>query len=264
MSIQIMPEPGDVIEFIEHNRVFCAVCSGIRKSRIQLLTETGRTIHLNPERVLHISPGAIDITASRAVIIELLQAISPRRGDIASRLDLAAAWAATSTRGTHISLRDAVALFSHAQPDSPGNAAPDPADTGAAFIRAVFRTRSYFKIAGRGIYVLTEAEVEDARLKTEEKAREKALIETLSQWLGSTFQTGNAPELPPGYDRLITALEADAAGLPDQPDTKWLQRILSQVSLPSKMNSFQILVHLGIFSPDENLHLIRSGYPRSF
>lgn len=257
MSLQYLPEPGDVIEFIEHGRMYAAVCLGSRKSRTHLLTETGRSIHLAAQRILHVSVQRLDVTISRREMIQTLRNISDQRRKRAEVLDPGTAWQASGDKGVTISVREAVSRI----PDA--DATSD--DWCAAFIRAVFRGRSYFKLAGRQLYVFTEAEVAAARAKQEEATREKTIIENLSQWLDRRLAKGETAEPPPDdYERLIAALEADAAGAGEQPDKKWLSRILSHRPHPSGMSSFQILVHLGIFSSDENLHLIRSGYPRKF
>jgi len=248
---------SDVIEFIEQKVLISSVCLKIRKGRAQILTENSRLMTLAPNRFLHVSKGKLDNSLSRKKMIEKLREISRERNAIAEQINLEHLWNNSNAHGQSVSLSD---LAKHiVLPDQ--NIADD--DIEAAIIRRIFRTRCFFKISEKSVYVFTQEEITEAELLKEKQNKEKRLITDMADWLDRCCKNNNVDQ-PDNADRLINALIADAASLKEQPDKTLLKKVFGQMKTIPKQSSFQILVKAGYFSPDENLHIIRFNYPKSF
>ena len=84
-------EPGHVVEYIDSQKIFCAVVTDIKKLRLRLLTENNREVKLAVSRLTHRSDLILDTTATRLKLIGELKEIAARvtravaRGDTGIR-----------------------------------------------------------------------------------------------------------------------------------------------------------------------------------
>lgn len=264
MNEEIIVQPGDLVEFIEQKRVLTALCLSTRNHRSKLLTETSRLMTLSSPRFIHVTPRAIDISVDRKQQIEGLRSIASVRRSLENNVDLQDVWNKIPSRGT---VESPGTLLEHAGIPFPESS---QSDRESAFLRKVISTRCYFKLVQQRVYVFTEDEVLQALQKQKERDQEKLAVKQLAEWIRLTVSKAMQSETqcksvdPNLKSRLIDALIADAAGLTDQPDKQWLKKIIKQTSLIPQKTSFQLLVELKHFSPDENLNLYKYGFPTHF
>ncbi|MCD4652864.1 RNB domain-containing ribonuclease [bacterium] len=250
-------QAGDVIEFIEQKKMLSSVCLSTRKSRAQILTENSRAMTLAPSRFIHITSGKLDSTISRKSLIEKLRIISANRHKISLEINLSDLWKIIDIKGQQIAISDLASQINNENPET------SPDDLEAALIRTIFRTKCFFKINESSVYIFSEKEVAETEKLLQKQEQENQIIYDLAHWLDQHVNSRMISP-PKHYQRLITALEAETVSLKEQPDKVWLKKVLGKMQSTPKQSSFQLLVKIGHFSPDENLHIIRSKYPRYF
>ena len=66
-------EPGDIVEFFEEKRIFCAVVLELKGERLQVLSQSSREMTLTPKRLLHAGPRLPIATLSRQELLKRLE-----------------------------------------------------------------------------------------------------------------------------------------------------------------------------------------------
>lgn len=245
-------DTGNIAEYIDQQRVICAVVTQLKNLRLKLLTENNREVNLSAGRVAHVSREGLDVSASRESLVRELKRISQRRRELSQTLDIEELWELLHEDGDPIDIPTMTALCFDP---------PVTPDHESAVIRAFFNDKLYFKF---GKDVLTPNAPEQIQLKLkqiqEAEARER-LIDRAGAWIKAMDQGTHADPLEPEILDILTDYYIHERESSTAADAK---AILSRAGTDSPQQIFSIMVKAGIWQQDENLDLIRLDIPTCF
>ena len=81
-------ESGNVVEYIENQKIMCAVILEIKKLRLKLLTEANREIKMPANRLSHKCDSFLDLSVGRETLVASLKKIASRRTALISGIDV--------------------------------------------------------------------------------------------------------------------------------------------------------------------------------
>jgi exoribonuclease-2 len=244
---------GSIIEYIDRQRIVCAVVLEIKDQRLRLLTERNREVKLSAARVLHGGNNGIDLTLGRDRIVEALQQKAKQRDRLKEDVKVRQLWEVLNTEQQWIDL-ETMAAFCF--PDGPTE------DHASAVLRAFFADRRYFKFHQDGFFPFSPEQVERMRIQQQEADHRNRLIEVGGAWLRNAMESRGAPSAP--SDDLLEVLKSIFLHGKDYPDYALGRSILAKGQVRDPADLFPLLVRLGIFQEDENVELIRLDVPVTF
>ncbi len=251
-------ELGSVIEYIDKQRILCAVVLEVKKQKLCLLTENNREVSLSPGRIAHLSNTSLDVTQGRDRMVGMLKTLAMRRNDLRRQIDLRELWEVLNSEQEWIDLPTMTAFCF---PEDPGS------DQESAVVRAFFENRRYFKFNHEGFFPHSEAEVERLIAREREEARRRHLIETGAAWLNQAMQ-GRVAEVDTAgaQDRVAVAgvLSDYFIFGKDSREAALGKAICARAAVGSPDKLFQALVQAGVMTADENTDLIREAIPVNF
>ena len=161
-------ESGFVVEYIDKQRILCAVVLEVKNQRLRLLTENAREVSLAPNRLSHQSAARLDLSMGRDRIIDMLKRLATRRHELMQEIDVRELWQVLNTELEWIDL-DTMTAFCFSENIT--------SDHESAVIRAFFSNRRYFKFESDGFFPHTETHVEHLIAREQEDARRRQLIQ---------------------------------------------------------------------------------------
>ena len=238
---------GNIVEYIDRQKIICAVVTDIKKLRLRVLTETNREVNLSPGRLLHHCITPCDLSVGRDKTVEELKRLAQRRQALIGRIDVRELWEVLNTEQEWIDLETMTAFCF---PDDIG------CDHQSAVIRAFFNNRLYFKFNQDGFFPNTEAQVDRQAAQQREADQRKRIIETGADWLKTALSAPEACSQPPA-DEYVDILKTYYLFGKESSRYLLAKEMLSKAGVHSEDSIFQLLVNLGVFEPDENLDLER-------
>ena len=73
-------ELGNIVEYIDRQRILCAVVLEIKNQQLRLLTENNKEVNLSAGRLLHRDNARIDPAIGRTRMVDTLKAVALRLG----------------------------------------------------------------------------------------------------------------------------------------------------------------------------------------
>lgn len=250
-------EPGRVVEYVDRQKILCAVVLEVKKQRLRLLSENNREVKLSAGRLLHRYTTCLDPSLGRQKMVEALKKIANRRRDLMSQADVKELWDILNTEQEWIDI-DTMTEFCF-----PNNRTDDHV---SAVIRAFFQDRFYFKFNPDGFFPNSVEQVDRFIARAEEKARRDKIIQEGADWL-KLILTNNF--------RLTEPLSAEKIEIADILKSLYLfenesrhfalgKDILAKAGIKEIGRIFQILVKLGVWDQNENIDLFRFEIPVTF
>lgn len=250
-------EPGRVVEYIDRQKILCAVVVEVKKQRLRLLSENNREVKLSAGRLLHRYTTCLDPSLGRQKIVEALKEIANRRRGLISQVDIKELWDILNTEQEWIDI-DTMTEFCF-----PNNRTDDHV---SAVIRAFFQDLFYFKFNPDGLFPNSVEQVDRLIAQAEEKARRDKIIQEGADWL-KLILTNNF--------RLTEPLSAEKIEIVDILKSIYLfenesrhfalgKDMLAKAGIKEIGRIFQILVKLGIWDQNENIDLFRFEIPVTF
>ncbi|MFP4226742.1 MAG: ribonuclease catalytic domain-containing protein [Desulfobacterales bacterium] len=240
-------EPGIIVEYIEQQRILCAVVLNGQSERVRLLNENGGEVNQKVSRLSHASETRINVNRGRDRIIEFLKETSARREAIRSHIDVRELWEVLSPMGEWVDLKTMTGLC------FPENS---NGDHEAALIRACFNNRIYFKFNYQWFFPHAAEEVERNMAREQEKARREQLIEDGGEWL-KQLVAGQAPHPPAAFQQIVGALKSYYLFGKESNSYSLAKAILNRAGVESSDKIFDALVRLGVWTLNQNLELDR-------
>ena len=251
-------ESGSVIEYIDKQRILCAVVLEVKNQKLQLLTENNREVSLSPGRIAHRSRTSLDMTQGRDRMVDTLKSLALRRNDMRREIDLRELWEVLNSEREWIDVPTMTAFCFPGDPTS---------DHESAVVRAFFENRRYFKFNHDGFFPHSEAEVERLIAREREEARRKHLVETGGAWLQQIL-AGGSPAAdairPADRETLGRILRNYHIFGKESPDHALGKAICARAGADTPDKRFDGLVRAGIIAKDENTELIREGIAVTF
>ena len=180
-------EPGRIVEYIDRQKILCAVVLEVKKQRLRLLSENNREVKLSAGRLLHRYTTCLDSSLSRQKMVEALKEIANRRRDLTSQIDIKELWDVLNTEQEWIDI-DTMTEFCF-----PNNRTDDHV---SAVIRAFFQDWFYFKFSPDRFFPNSVEQVDRLIARAEEKARRDKIIQEGADWL-KLILTNNYPLAEP-------------------------------------------------------------------
>jgi len=245
-------DTGNIAEYIDQQRVVCAVVTQLKNLRLKLLTENNREVNLATGRLAHISREGLNPSASRESLVRELKLISQKRRNLAQTLDVEELWELLHEDGDPIDIPTMTALCFDP---------PVTPDHESAVIRAFFNDKLYFKFGKDVVTPNTPEHIELKLKQIQEAEARKRLMEKGGAWVKGMDQ-GTTTEAPdPEIIKILTDYYIHEGESKTATDAK---AILSRAGTESPQKIFNIMVKAGIWRKNENLDLIRLDIPTCF
>jgi exoribonuclease-2 len=246
-------EPGDIVEFFEEKRIFCAVVLDLKGERLQVLSQTSREMTLAPKRILHAGPRLPVATLSRQDLLRSLEDTARTREALKADINLEDLWELLASEGQAVSEVEMADLW-FGRTD---------ADHVAAMGRSLRDDRFLFKLKDDLVIPNAPEVVEllkEQHFRELERSREQ---EEIGAWLKALAE-GQAASAGLWKDRVVELLRQMAVWGPEAPDYAEGKAVLDKAKLNPADAPFRLLVRLGVFQEDEDLDLHRLEVPLEF
>ncbi|MDA3896966.1 MAG: RNB domain-containing ribonuclease [Desulfobacteraceae bacterium] len=247
-------EHGIIVEYIDQQRIFCAVVVEYKDPRVRLLNENNGEVNQKASRLSHISRMRLKLNGGRDKLIATIKETAVRRKSLSEMIDIRELWEVLSPMGEWVDLATMTALC------FPNNA---NGDHEAAVIRACFENRIYFKFNQDSFFPHSEQEVEKNINREKEKERRNQLIEKGGDWLKNVLQ-GIETDLAEDKASLIEILKSYYLLGKESPHSAEGRAIISKAGVDSAEKIFDAMVKIGAWDPNHNIDLRRYEIPTTF
>ena len=251
-------EIGRIVEYIDHQKITCAVVLEVKNQRLRLLTENNREVNLSTSRLSHRSDLLIDLSVGRERTVSRLKEVARRREALIENIDIEELWEILNTEQEWIDL-DTMTAFCF--PDSPTT------DHESAVVRAFFKDRLYFKFNPDRFHPYSGEQVLQIAAKLEEDKRRNRITERGGAWLRRVF-AGSEPPPSGGFDpetaEYVDIIRSAFLFEKESPDYLYARAMMTRAGVEDTDGLFPALVRLGVFEPDENVDLLRLGVRTEF
>ena len=246
---------GKIIEYVEQGRFFCALVLQEQNKRLRIMNQNGREMNMPMARVLHESRDRHPLTLTREETMRLLQETADRRSALSRNIGLEEIWqlAVEEENSAFNPLFLTELCF--------GGEAGD--DQTAAFLRAVFADRFFFKFRDNAIQVHSAEVVEQLR----ERAEKERIHEEMMEIGGRVIQAIMAGERPPEWqerDRCLEIIKEFYLYGSEAREADLARDLLKKGGLSRPHDPYFLLVKAGVWQPDENIPLLRQEVPVVF
>jgi exoribonuclease-2 len=251
-------ESGSIVEYIDRQKIICAVVLEVKNQRLRLLTENNREVNLSHRRLLHKDKSGLDPALNRDQMVDALKQVVQKRQDLINNIDIKELWEVLNSEQNWI---DLATMTEFCFPDSRSG------DHESAVIRALFNDRLYFKFNPDGFFPNSEKRVEQIAAQREAEKRKNTLIEAGSAWLKSTLNSAESVDLqklPDEIHQAIDILKSYYLFQKDSNDEEIARAMIARAGIESVHDIFRILAKLGKFDEDENIELLRYGVTPDF
>ncbi|CAK8715257.1 Ribonuclease II/R domain-containing protein [Candidatus Electronema halotolerans] len=254
-----MTAPGSIIEYIDGGRFVCGLVLQNSGNRLRLFNQNGREMLLPASRVLTVSKQRHLTDGSREDRMALLREAADRRAALTDSIPLEEIWELASAEKQPAFPADFLAELSF------GGSLSD--DHSAAFLRAVFEDRLFFKYKNEMVSVHSPEQVEQLRLQRQKEQEREELLKTGAANLQAIMQGQPvSAEEWPERDRIFAwiadfALFGSEAAACDQ---ELVRLLLKNAGLTRPSDPYRLLVQAGVWQPDENIALLQAEQPVEF
>ncbi len=248
-------EPGNIVEYIESQKIVCAVVMEIKKQRVRLLSENNREVNLSTNRLTYKCHDRLKLTSGRNKLVESLKETACRRNNLIQKINIKDLWEVLNAEEEWIDL-ETMTSFCFQEPLT--------SDHGSAVIRAFFKDRTYFKFNHEKFLPLSEKQVEEMMKQERETERQNKIIREGSEWLKNVQQNQAPPVLTAETEKYAEILKSCFVFGKASPDFTLGKAMLARADLDIGTKLFKILVKSGAWSPDENIELLRCEIPIDF
>lgn len=252
-------QPGNIIEYIDRQKILCAAVLEIKNQRLRLLSENAREVTLSPQRLSHSSDAFIDPAMGREAMIQHLKETAGRRNKLVDSVDIPSLWEVLNSEQEWI---DLATMTGFVFPDA------QDADHEAAVVRAFFKNRLYFKFKSDAFFPYTEEQVRQARFRAEKEEKRKRLILAGAAWLetvlANTGKSAPPTDMSDDFREVANILKSHYLFGKNSEAHAVAKTILSDAGIKNPEDIFRFLVKVGIWEPDENLDLYFFKVPIEF
>ena len=238
------------MEYIDRQKILCAVVLEVKNQRLRLLTENNREIKLSAGRLLHKDNARLNLSMGRDRMVDALREVASKRKALLTQVDIKDLWEVLNTEQVWI---DLATMTEFCFPDSPGG------DQESAVIRAFFDDRLYFKFNLDQFFPNSARQVERLTAQRDEETRKNRIVELGGDWLKSLVN-GSSPPVDVNEDdtrEFINILKSYYLFEKESKDHALARAMISKSGLEWTTGLFPILVKLSVFDENENIDLLR-------
>ena len=230
----IQMELGNIVEYIDRERILCAVVLEVKNQRLRLLTENNREVNLSASRLLHRDKSRLDISMGRSRMVDALKEMANKRKALIDKVLIREVWEVLTAEQQWVDLETMTAFCF---PDGPNG------DHQSAVVRALFEDRLYFKFNPERFFPNSEEQVERLSAQRNEEVRRQRIIENGGDWLRrfiSLAVPAAVDDAPP--PEVLDVLKTYYLFEKESPDQSLARGILDRAGLGGAEALFPILV----------------------
>lgn len=247
-------EPGIIVEFIDQQRICCAVVLEDADQRLRLLTEENLEVHQRATRLSHVSNVRLDVGRDRGGLAADLKKTAARRRLLSQGIDIRELWEVLWPMGEWVDLPTMTGLCF---PENPNG------DHESAVIRACFENRIYFKFNNDAFFPHSEDQVRKNIENEREKERRRLLLEKGVRWLKDVM-AGQVRDAPEDMRPVVDILKSFYLFGKESPQAAEGRALLAGAGLDSQEKIFDLLTRVGVWGPHEPVDLLRYDIPVTF
>jgi exoribonuclease-2 len=247
-------ESGSIVEYIDRQKIMCAVVLEVKNQRLRLLTESNREVNLSANRLSHTCKTRLDLSMGRTKIVHTLKEIVGQRNALVNRIDIKELWEVLNTEQEWIDLNT---MTEFCFPDNPND------DHESAVIRAFFLNRLYFKFHHERFFPNTQEQVERKIAREKEVARKNRIIQEGGDWLVNVL-IHEDPRIPENKIEIVNLIKSFFLFGKECKNFDLATAILSRAGIDPDEEVFNALVKLKVFEKNENVDLHRFGISTDF
>lgn len=245
--------PGRIILFFEHKSILLGVCIAQTSHHLTVLTQDGKTLSLNPSRVVLASCDVLNPNLSEEELVKMLRIRHDQQSLLQHSVVPGSLWSQACGSERIFSLAELARMVFQTEPDF---------DRQCAIIRALVADAVYFKVHGSQARPRTPAEVEARHLKARQEEERQKIVREGSVWLSSVVHGIDTSS--PVRKTCIDILKHVAVHGKESDTYRSFRDMLAHAGITDQKQCFDILVRLGIWDEDENLLPERYGLPRQW
>ena len=240
-------ESGNIVEYIDRQKIMCAVVLEVKNQRLRLLTESNREVNLSANRLAHTCETRLDLSMGRNKMVDKLKEIVVRRNALINHVDIKELWEVLNTEQEWIDLKT---MTEFCFPDSPND------DHKSAVVRAFFQNRFYFRFQRDRFFPNPQDQVERKIAYEREVARRNRIIQEGGDWLANVMND-NDPLIPEDKLEIVDLLNSFYLFGRESENYDLGKAILARAGIDPDEELFRILIKLGVFCGNENIDLYR-------
>jgi exoribonuclease-2 len=250
-------ESGSIVEFIDRQKIMCAVILEVKSSRLRLLTENNREVNLAANRLLHKDNVRLDLSMGRDKMVDALKGVASKRQELLNQVDIKVLWEVLNSEQAWI---DLATMTAFCFPENPCG------DHESAVLRAFFDDRLYFKFNLDRFLPNSEEQVARLISQRREEARRKRIIEAGGNWLMNLMNSTAPPDQVNGTDtaEFKSILKSYYLFGKESKDQALAKAMINRAKLDTSTALFPLLVKLDVFDENENIDLLRFDIPTEF
>jgi len=250
-------ESGSIVEFIDRQKIMCAVILEVKSSRLRLLTENNREVNLAANRLLHKDNVCLDLSMGRDKMVDALKGVASKRKELLNQVDIKVLWEVLNSEQAWI---DLATMTAFCFPENPCG------DHESAVLRAFFDDRLYFKFNLDRFFPNSEEQVARLISQRREEARRKRIVEAGGDWLMSLMNATPLPDQVNGTDgaEFKSILKSYYLFGKESKDQALAKAMIHRAKLDTSTELFRLLVKLDVFDENENIDLLRFDIPTEF
>ena len=243
-------ESGSIVEYIDRQKIMCAVILEVKNTRLRLLTENNREVKLSAGRLLHEDKTRIDLSMGRDNMVNTLKGVADKRKALICQVDIKDLWEVLNTEQVWIDLET---MTEFCFPDSPSG------DHESAIIRAFFNDRLYFKFNLDKFFPNSAEKVARIVAQQQEEERKNRIVkfggDLLKRLLNDIPPPGDAKE--DDTQEVINILKSYYLFDTDSKNYALARAMISKAGPERTAGLFSLLVKLNVFDGNENIDLLR-------
>jgi exoribonuclease-2 len=248
-------ETGNVVEFIDSQKIVCAAVLEVKALRLRLITENNREVKISSARLSHRSRQNVDPAMGREKLAAALKEIAVRRRALSEQVDIRELWEVLNSEQVWIDLATMTALCFPGDVDD---------DHESAVVRAFFNDRLYFKFNLDRFFPHAAEQVDLILAQREAEARRERLVVQGAAWIQKVLE-GRSPTPPGEAGTICEMLASHYLFDKESPHREMARLILQKAGAGSPSAVFTFLTRVGVWQVDENLDLLRydvtAGFP---
>ena len=248
---------GKIIEYLDNGKFVCALVTESQPKRLRLINQNGREVNLPVSRVVHCSDITHPVNISRDLLTKHLRETTEKRCTLMTHINLAEIWELTSEEGSMNFSPDFLAELTF------GEEAND--DTVSAFLRCVFEDKLFFKFKEGQIRANSPEKVEQLQLQQQKELKRAQLVEQGAKILTAiiTADTINN-QFTNLHEEILSVIRDYYLFGSDAEDFEIAQKLLQAAGLNKPHDPLHLLIKAGVWSPNENIPLLRNQLPVNF
>jgi len=252
-----MTSPGSIVEYLDGGRFICGLVLQDAGNRLRLLNQNGREVNLPASRVVTSSRTRHPVDISRDARIALLKDVAEKRAALTEDIPLQDIWELASEEDQPSFPPDFLAELYF------GGDLTD--DQSAAFLRAVFTDRFFFKYKNNLVTVHTPEQVEQLRHQRRKEKEKEEILANGARNLQTIMNGSNvSAQQWPDRDRILTWIADYVLFGSDATECDLVRQLLKKADLNRPGDAHKLLVQAGVWSKDENIPLLKAEQPTAF